>query len=537
MDNLFVWIVMFAGAVIALLGIFLLASEKELKVKRREIDELLTRLENGPQENSTGQLVTPQPNNSAELAELRARNQDLQNQLRTLTGKLELSARTIEELQATRHSTDAARATMQELHAANDRLKTEVDELRNRLQASEAHITGSAAGSQDADDRHAQLQREMMALKHELEESHAKLRELSSLQQKLASVDALEERHREERHRLESRIAELEKEISLGQENVRELESLRDRLAQSERIQETLRHESRQHDEEIARWRERIADGEENRRRLASLQAPYDQLIAKQAALAEQQREFQDELAGFARMMALPAQEKPPMSSPSHSSSPAGEHSTGADDKTRASAMSPAVFANPLENGTQGPSSIAPQGDPAAAPEHKTPRRFGIFSAIIILAAAAVLGSQYLNPNAGEPTTPAVVASAPRVTVASVTALSSANQPTAIEPATVTTTSMTKDASKPAVNENREAPKPPLLAKQEPRAVGTYEITRASRVYAAPTESSELIGEIEPGVKVNVVDTRDGWFEIHSKHGRPPGFIRREVAARVAGRN
>ena len=540
MDNLFVWIVMFAGAVIVLLGIFLVASEKELKVKRREIDELLTRLENGPQQNSTGQLVTAQPNNSAELTELRARNQDLQNRLNTLADKLELSARTIEELQATQDSTDTARATMQELHAANDRLKTEVNELRNRLQASAAHITGSAAGTQDAD-RHALLQREMMALKHELEESRVKLRELASLQQKLASVDALEERHREERLRMESRITELEKEISMGQENVREWESLRDRLAESERIQETLRLESRQHDEEIARWRQRIADGEENRRRLASLQAPYEQLIARQAALAEQQREFQDELAGFARMIALPAQEKPPMSSASHPPSHAGGHSTGADDETRSSAMSPAVFANPRENDTPNPSSIAPQGDAAAAPEHKTARRFGIFSAIIVLAAATVLGVQYLNPNAGESTTPSVVASAPRVTdhsVPSVTALSSANpRPTVIELATVPTAPLTKDASKPAVNENREAPKPTPLAKQEPRAIGTYEITRPSRVYAAPTESSELIGEIEPGVKVNVVDTRDGWFEIHSKHGRPPGFIRREVTARVAGRN
>jgi hypothetical protein len=56
-------------------------------------------------------------------------------------------------------------------------------------------------------------------------------------------------------------------------------------------------------------------------------------------------------------------------------------------------------------------------------------------------------------------------------------------------------------------------------------------------VYAAPNELSQLIGEIEPGVKVSVVNIRDGWLEIHSKHGRPPGFIRREVAVRIAGRN
>jgi hypothetical protein len=36
---------------------------------------------------------------------------------------------------------------------------------------------------------------------------------------------------------------------------------------------------------------------------------------------------------------------------------------------------------------------------------------------------------------------------------------------------------------------------------------------------------------------VSVVNRRDGWLEIHSKHGRPPGFIRTEVAARVAAQN
>jgi hypothetical protein len=46
-----------------------------------------------------------------------------------------------------------------------------------------------------------------------------------------------------------------------------------------------------------------------------------------------------------------------------------------------------------------------------------------------------------------------------------------------------------------------------------------------------------LIGDIEPGVKVNVVNARDGWLEIHSKHGRPPGYIRKEAAARVIARN
>jgi hypothetical protein len=65
---------------------------------------------------------------------------------------------------------------------------------------------------------------------------------------------------------------------------------------------------------------------------------------------------------------------------------------------------------------------------------------------------------------------------------------------------------------------------------------GTYEVTQPSRVYAGPTESSQLIGDIEPGIRVNVVNARDGWLEIRSKHGRPPGYIRKE-AARVIAQN
>ena len=48
MDSMFVWIVMFAGAAITLLAVFLVASEKELKRKRLEIDQLLTKLGDTP---------------------------------------------------------------------------------------------------------------------------------------------------------------------------------------------------------------------------------------------------------------------------------------------------------------------------------------------------------------------------------------------------------------------------------------------------------------------------------------------------------
>ena len=60
MGSIFVWIVMFAGAAVVLLGIFLVASERELKVKRREIEALLSRLENGSQDTAIEAAGQPQ---------------------------------------------------------------------------------------------------------------------------------------------------------------------------------------------------------------------------------------------------------------------------------------------------------------------------------------------------------------------------------------------------------------------------------------------------------------------------------------------
>jgi hypothetical protein len=65
------------------------------------------------------------------------------------------------------------------------------------------------------------------------------------------------------------------------------------------------------------------------------------------------------------------------------------------------------------------------------------------------------------------------------------------------------------------------------------RLQGKFKIVRATEVYSGPTEKSALITRIEPGMKINVVDSRDGWLEIRSKHGRPPGFVRAEAAVKI----
>src|SRR5207249_5478457 len=62
-----------------------------------------------------------------------------------------------------------------------------------------------------------------------------------------------------------------------------------------------------------------------------------------------------------------------------------------------------------------------------------------------------------------------------------------------------------------------------------------YEVHYPTAVYREPREDSERIASIPAGFKVNVVAIRGDWLEVRSKHGNPPGFIKKDSAV-PAGR-
>ena len=146
MDSTFVWIVMLAGVAVAWLGALLITSERDLKVKRREIEALLAKLENSPQGSPAGSIETEAE--QADLADLRAQNRNLQNELNALTHELDQSQNTIDELRNSQQHSASSQIENQQLSAANERLTREVNQLRSRLSASETH-----SGSQSHDER------------------------------------------------------------------------------------------------------------------------------------------------------------------------------------------------------------------------------------------------------------------------------------------------------------------------------------------------------------------------------------------------
>ena len=246
MDSTFVWILVFAGAAVALLGLFLLASERELKAKRREIEKLVTQLENaGAAVAPVQPPFTPQAEPAAELSDLRAQNRELQNELTALASKFESSQRKVHEIEASQQESDDP-ADTQRIRALNEQLNRDLAESRTRLV--------------------------------------------------------------QERQSLEERIAGLERQLAADREKLSEFPTMRDRLAEAESMRMSLQEEIRRHEAQIPRWQARIAEAEKNGQRLAALQRPYHDLLSKQAVLAEGQRQLQEELVSFARLIGTPVQ-------------------------------------------------------------------------------------------------------------------------------------------------------------------------------------------------------------------------------------
>ncbi len=300
MEGLFVWILLFAGVTLTFLGVLLVASERELKTKRREVEALLSKLEgvSGVAASSSG---VSEADHSAELNKLRAANRELQNQVAGLSDQLDRSRKAIGELEASQQTNPADSVELQQLSEANHHLQNELAEVRTRLAATEAQFRLSTA--HDASQAEAQVQAEIAALQEKFDQSRARIRELEAAQQNLPNVEQIEQKHREQRQTLEAEIAELDKKLSASQEKLSELDALPARLAESEREQHSLRDQTLHQEQEIARLQAQLAEAEVHRQKLGALQTPLNAMLSKQALLAEKQRELQADLEQITGLM------------------------------------------------------------------------------------------------------------------------------------------------------------------------------------------------------------------------------------------
>jgi len=303
MENIFVWIFIFAGATIGLLGIFLIASERELKKKRREVEALAANLGGDAVDNAADQPSdTPRAETQASGG-LMARNSELLGEVSALSKKLDAGQKTIEELQIGQRRLGGYQSENHQLRTTNQQLQTEIANLKNQPQPSEHHLAGSASKDEEVSDRHSQLKPGLAALQQKLEEKEAQLREWEDSKERLANVESREAALRDQQQKLEIRTEELKRELSAGQEKIRELDATRARLEETETLHQQVCGENRRLQEEIVDWQERLARSEENIRCLDSLRSHFGELQTKQASIADSHRLFQDELGAFAKLL------------------------------------------------------------------------------------------------------------------------------------------------------------------------------------------------------------------------------------------
>jgi chromosome segregation ATPase len=552
MENLYSWLIIFCGATIAFLGSFLFVSERELRNKRREFDEFKRKQTTKPVDKSTEEapseahasteLISRNEELARELALLASRleesqralgesqheqrrlaslqseNQQLQEQIGNLTNRLETSEtelsesnrqiqkvvdltttlkseilglkqqlaereKAIEMRQSAERHWSEIQSENQKLYLEKQGLHDALDSQRIQLNSSEARLQESARRHQELSDRCARLEQEAIDFQQQLEDSQAKARQMESAQQQLANVESREMVYREQQQRLEALVVDLERELSEGKNQVQALEETQEHLQETERVCQELSDENRRLGEEISRWQERFAASEENQRQVSMLRRQLEELQFEHARLLDEKRQGQTRIAADTEEMTSEAE---------------------------------ISRTNPLNDGSNetrdNPEHLSSDGSAAeiqAAKEEesswgvwtslKQKWRFGAVPAmvIVVIAGAAAMGLL------GTPF--------------------STSKDVAVAPAT----SSDEYTAEPVEPVSKPKPKP------APRVRGTFETVRATQVYGGPSENSPLIASIGPGMKLNVVDSSNGWLEIRSKHGRPPGFIRQEAAVKI----
>lgn len=67
--------------------------------------------------------------------------------------------------------------------------------------------------------------------------------------------------------------------------------------------------------------------------------------------------------------------------------------------------------------------------------------------------------------------------------------------------------------------------------------LGPYKVLHPTYVYSKPRDDSRRVARIKRGTKIHVVAVKGDWLEVRSKHGRAPGFIKKDSAVPIAPRS
>jgi hypothetical protein len=300
-----------------------------------------------------------------------------------------------------------------------------------------------------------------------------------------------------QKQKLEALVRDLECELSEGKSQAGVLEETQERLLKAERICQELADENRRLEEEVTDWHRRLGKSEESQKQLNMLQQQLDTLRAVHARVIEKNRRLQEQSTAPGHIGGV----KPPV------------------EGTSAAAV---IVKSNTSTGEGTPSGLVEPKKASGAFFAGSYLTLKMFVANLIKKSRIAWNSIDRKWQIGS-----ALASVLVLVIASVVTLKNlrGESPVSREPTEHTDEAIAvKNEAEPISEPKRR----PTLQVQ-----GMFQTVRPTQVFTAPSEDSDPVVSIGAGVRVNVVDSRGGWLEIRSKHGRPPGFIRQETAARI----
>jgi chromosome segregation ATPase len=208
MGNMFVWMLIFAGAAIGLLATFLIASERELKAKSHEVEELTSKLGDAYQ-------PTESPIGNSEAAH------------------------------------------------QSSKLETEIAELKRKLEEEEnakRELIDLRSSQVMFRDQQQELEREIENLKRQLANEQERVRELETARSRLEEMERLDQDLRSENRRLQEEIARWQERVAADNETQERLDILRQHVAELQTKQASVIESHRQLQDEISACA-RLLDG------------------------------------------------------------------------------------------------------------------------------------------------------------------------------------------------------------------------------------------------------------------------------------
>ena len=258
MDGTITWMLVFAGATVALLGAFLVVSEKELRKKRREVASLAAKLSR----TNTGKVADDYQNS---LGKLENANKEIQEQLSVLSSRLE----------STEHECAQLDIEKRQLEVSNQKLNDEAAGLRQQLNSvsranEEYHIERAAF-----DEQLASIGSELSLTAAKLEQARTRIEELEN-SGALSALSTAERSLTESRIEFENNLQALQRELADCEDKLQAFDTVKRQLLDLEQKYDKALLDNRQLQQEIIQWQERLTEDEASQRGLGTMRQQID---------------------------------------------------------------------------------------------------------------------------------------------------------------------------------------------------------------------------------------------------------------------